>query len=406
MASSSERVAACPLWPYKQRSDQRGERVSAASPVRANPAPSLQPGEPAPLFAIRSSNSPRLALQTAAGRYLVLCFYGSAADPQSRAILDLLTTRHRARFDDTFAAFFGVSTDPADENEGRVQQRLPGFRYFWDFDGEISHLYGAGGGSRFTLVLDPLLRVVAKVPFVEPEAHERTVAAVLDGLSPRGEEAGQPIHAPVLILPRVFEPDFCRELIRRYEEQGGSESGYMIEQNGQTIGKIDHSFKRRQDFNFDNGAEFEPLRAAVRSRIGTRLAPEIKKAFSFDATRIERYLVACYDGEVGGHFRPHRDNTTAGTAHRRFAVTINLNAEEFEGGELRFPEFGDKTYRAPTGGAVVFSCSLLHEATPVTRGRRYACLPFLYDHAAAQIRQENRQYLSREIIDMRQSGAA
>ena len=86
-----------------------------------------------------------------------------------------------------------------------------------------------------------------------------------------------------------------------------------------------------------------------------------------------------------GHFRPHRDNTTKGTAHRRFAVTINLNADEYEGGDLCFPEFGPRTYRAATGGAVVFSCSLLHEARPVTLGKRYAFLPFLYDDEAANI---------------------
>ena len=72
---------------------------------------------------------------------------------------------------------------------------------------------------------------------------------------------------------------------------------------------------------------------------------------------------------------PHRDNTTRGTAHRRFAVTINLNDGPWEGGDLRFPEYGPQTYRAPTGGAVVFSCSLLHECTPVTRGERYCFLP-------------------------------
>jgi hypothetical protein len=42
---------------------------------------------------------------------------------------------------------------------------------------------------------------------------------------------------------------------------------------------------------------------------------------------------------------------------------------------------------------VVFSCSLLHEARPVTQGRRYACLPFLYDDEAAAIRQENQKFL-------------
>jgi len=75
--------------------------------------------------------------------------------------------------------------------------------------------------------------------------------------------------------------------------------------------------------------------------------------------------------------------------HRRFAVSINLNAEGVEGGDLRFPEFGSRTYRPPTGGAVVFCCALLHEATPVTRGRRYAFLPFLYDVDGQQIREAN-----------------
>jgi len=128
--------------------------------------------------------------------------------------------------------------------------------------------------------------------------------------------------------------------------------------------------------------------------------PAIARAFQFQATRMERYLVACYDAEQLGFFVAHRDNTTSGTAHRRFACTLNLNAEDYDGGELRFPEFGPRTYRAPTGGAVVFSCSLLHEATPVTRGRRFAFLPFLYDDAAAKVRAANAAAITGETIDM------
>jgi predicted 2-oxoglutarate/Fe(II)-dependent dioxygenase YbiX len=60
---------------------------------------------------------------------------------------------------------------------------------------------------------------------------------------------------------------------------------------------------------------------------------------------------------------------------------------------LSFPEFGNRRYQPPAGGALVFSCSLLHEVSPVTRGRRYAFLPFLYDEAAARVRQENLVFL-------------
>jgi predicted 2-oxoglutarate/Fe(II)-dependent dioxygenase YbiX len=44
-----------------------------------------------------------------------------------------------------------------------------------------------------------------------------------------------------------------------------------------------------------------------------------------------------------------------------------------------FPEYGDYRYKPATGAAVVFACSLLHEALPVTRGQRFALLSFLLD---------------------------
>jgi predicted 2-oxoglutarate/Fe(II)-dependent dioxygenase YbiX len=46
---------------------------------------------------------------------------------------------------------------------------------------------------------------------------------------------------------------------------------------------------------------------------------------------------------------------------------------------------------------VVFACALLHEATPVTKGKRYAFLPFLYDEAASKVREENNKYLDGSI---------
>ena len=120
-----------------------------------------------------------------------------------------------------------------------------------------------------------------------------------------------------------------------------------------------------------------PACGEMPARILRRLVPEIARALQFQATRIERYIVACYDAETGGYFQPHRDNTTKGTAHRRFAVSINLN-DAFEGGEIGFPEYGPKSFKLPTGTACVFSCSLLHEPMHVTKGRRFVLLAFLY----------------------------
>src|SRR5690606_3334937 len=141
------------------------------------------------------------------------------------------------------------------------------------------------------------------------------------------------IPAPVLIVPRVFEPAMCQALIDYYQREGGEPSGFMRDVDGRTVLIHDPQHKRRSDRMIEDAA----LRVACRDRIHHRLAPEIAKAFQFTATRIERYLVACYEAEDVGHFRAHRDNTTLGTAHRRFAVSLNLNTGDYQGGLLRFP---------------------------------------------------------------------
>ena len=50
---------------------------------------------------------------------------------------------------------------------------------------------------------------------------------------------------------------------------------------------------------------------------------------------------------------------------------------------MRFAEYGRQLYAPGIGGAVIFSCSLLHEALPVTSGRRFALFSFLCDEAGA-----------------------
>lgn len=346
-------------------------------------------GEPAPWFQARCTSNERFYFDTVAGRYVVLCFFASAGDGLSKAVVEALLDQHRSVFNDRQVCFFGVSVDPEDEKQARVGESLPGVRQFWDFDGQVSRLYGRLEGERYlraTVVLDERLRVYAVVPFGDPpQEHADKVVEILATAPALEPESEASVPAPILILPRVFEPALCQRLIAHYNEGGARDSGFMRDVEGKTVGLYDYGHKRRSDKTIEEGA----LRDLCMARIRDRVVPEVKKAFQFSATRLERHIVACYDGASGGHFRPHRDNTTKGTAHRRFAVSVVLNTGEFEGGQLRFPEFGRQTYSPPAGGAIVFSCSLLHEATPVTQGLRYCYLPFLYDEAAARAREGN-----------------
>ncbi|MEQ9639032.1 MAG: 2OG-Fe(II) oxygenase [Alphaproteobacteria bacterium] len=361
----------------------------------------FQPGDPAPWFVCAASNNPRFSFDTIAGRYVVMSFFGTTRAPAAATLLREVCGPLRPFFDDEKVCFFGITVDPDDRNSPSVYQLTPGIRHFWDFDCAVSRLYGALGPTGryegFTLVLDPALRVMSRLALADAEEHNRLLREALSALPPPSDHAGTELSAPVLIAPRVLEPDFCAELIAFYQAQGGQESGFMRQQDGQTVGIIDHNFKRRRDVYVEDAGR----REQIRNRIQARLLPLIERAFQYRVSHLERYLVACYDGAEQGFFRPHRDNTTAGTAHRRFACTINLNAGDYAGGGLRFPEFGPRVYVAPTGGAVVFSCSLLHEALPVTEGRRYALLPFFYDDRAAELRARNEHYLSGTTLDMR-----
>ncbi|WP_298395247.1 2OG-Fe(II) oxygenase [Sphingobium sp.] len=355
----------------------------------------LTPGDPVAPFHVRGLSNPRYAFGSAAGRYLVVTFLASSAAPGAQAFFRAMHATI-GPFDDDFACAFIVTNDPRDEQSGAFQERYPGLRIFLDFDRAMAERFGClkkaeDGASSISLtsfIIDPGLRVVRTIPITDMSRHHAEICAALETLSRPPADA----WAPVLSVPGILEPALCRDLIAYAQAQGLEESGFMNTDpaTGGTVLMVDHRHKKRTDCEIEN----EGLRGAVQARIHRRLVPQIARAFQFNATRIERHIICCYDADAGGYFRPHTDNSTAGTAHRRFAVSIGLNAEDYEGGDLRFPEFGQRTYRPATGGAIVFSCSLLHEALPVTRGRRFAVLPFLYDEAAARVRLDNARHLS------------
>ena len=373
--------------------------MASPAPAADKPPPATRPlgwGDYAPYFkAPALSGSPNYAFDTAAGRHILMLFYGTLAHEPARGALAAVAA-HRPLFDDEKACFFGVTVEPKDAEAGSIAQLLPGIRFFLDYDRRVSSLYGACPSPNeylpHWLLLDPALRVVGRYRLADAETAIADLQAAIAA-------APADLWAPVAMVPRILEPELCAELIDRYEKSGGEESGFMREVDGKTVLVTDPQHKQRRDHIIQD----PELQRALVARLNLRLSPALKRAFQFEPTRIERYLVACY--EPGhGHFRPHRDNTTKGTAHRKFAVTINLNADGYEGGDLRFPEFGSRTYRAPTGGAIVFSCSLLHEATPVTSGRRFCFLPFLYDEDGARIREENNPYLGEGLGEYRKDG--
>jgi predicted 2-oxoglutarate/Fe(II)-dependent dioxygenase YbiX len=342
----------------------------------------LTPGDPVPRFLARPLSQPQFDFSQAAGHHTVVSFLPATFSGIIDRIAELCS--HSGVFDGNFVnCFLVIPGSP----EGLPE--APGVHVLQDADGGVAKRFGldASQPRLVSFLLDPMLRVFRIVEVPDLALHLDEVVKVV---------AAQPRPtcrpgAPVLQIPRVFEPELCIELITLFKRSSQRDTGFMRgdDRTGKSQEIHDFGLKRRRDCVIED----QQLLTTVLDRVGRRLAPEIHKAFQFEVTRVERCIVACYDAAEGGHFRIHRDNTSKATAHRRFAVTINLNVDDYDGGDLAFPEFGTELWRPPTGGAAVFSCSLLHEVRPITRGTRYCFLPFLFDEEGEKIRLDNIKFV-------------
>ena len=242
---------------------------------------------------------------------------------------------------------------------------------FVDAEGKVHEAYGARDGQPVAIVLDPNLRVVAHVVV---DAVDTAAEAISEALTPPQEDDGVPAPrlAPVLFVPDALAPSWCDRLIERWTNEGSVETGVETIVDGERAEATDVRRKRRRDHTVTD----QQLLRQLTQHIGARVFPELQKAFAFQAGGFEGFKIGCYTAEDRGHFEAHRDNLSAGTAHRRFGLTLNLN-DDYDGGELRFPEYGPTRYRPAAGEALVFSGSHLHEVLPVERGQRFVLLSFL-----------------------------
>ena len=242
-------------------------------------------------------------------------------------------------------------------------------------NGEVSsYVAGTPRTTPSVFALDANLRLLARLrPDPGWVANLRQTLANAQPAATRDVASA----APVLFIPRVFPRDHCADLMAFFEEGGSTVSGVLHGSGDDVEIVADPATKIRREKVLQKSA----LLDRVEALIARRVLPEIDRAFQFRVTRYEGFKVVRYEASEGGHFAVHRDNDGPDTAHRRFALTINLNAERHRGGELRFPEFGTDRYQPPTGGAIVFSCHLAHGVMPVTAGSRYALISFFYSDA-------------------------
>jgi len=329
-------------------------------------------GDIAPKFNLSGTNNERVDLDdaTIAGRFILLLFSPSdvvAELARYAALAEALVTDGAL----VYAVVGGTPT-------AAVASTELSFPLLVDPGGTVSNAYGMNR-SESTLVgvvlapnhhvcgiCDNVATLTKDVPAIVQSAHGQW--------RPRAVEA----HPPVLTVPAIFGADDCKRLISTYRLQGNT----FVEPGHGDKGITDDYKMRVPEYGRHDRIDHWILNAEtnrlIDDRLQTRLFPEIHKAFQYRITRREHYRIGCYEGERGGDLNGHRDNTEPGVAHRRFAVSINLNTEAFSGGGIQFLEYGGQQYRPDSGAAIVFSSSLLHEILEVTEGRRYVLLAFLF----------------------------
>lgn len=344
--------------------------------MRAGPSSSrsLDVGDPAPVINAADEGGQIVCSRDdyITGRPILLAFCGTPGKPaalQELAALSVAAEEIAARG----AAIFAVTSQAAAANAAWREAHGIRFPVLAD-QGNIFATYGLQRGSPDSAFVAFLLDPAHRVMRIAKGAG--AAARMLEEL--RAIERPEPTvrlrtHPPVLVLPRVLGAADCDYLIqafhrsvRVWDSDGRTNAGFANEA-GDFVVRHHGQYGKLREFVVRD----PEVQRLLDSRLQRRVLPEMKKAFQTVPTGREGYRISCYDAAEGGSLRPHRDDSVPQIAHRRFTVTVNLNAGEYEGGELRFPEYGDQLYDVERGTAVAWSATLLHEVLPMRSGRRF-----------------------------------
>jgi len=342
------------------------------------PKQNLAVGDRAPNFVLPDHEGKfRMFYDQVSGRPMVLVFAGEFQPPilpPPLLAFEAKASGFEAEGVDIFCVSLGATA--------AVRASLPNMQLWSDPERKITEAYlsqlgfgGCGalnGGKVIGLLLDANQRLLKVMSSDTSDLAQGALKFYAGRPAPPAPQVRRST-APVLVIPNLLDPEMCAALMQHFETGKVEEGAVGSVLAGRELERIHHEKKKR----LDNKIEDPALLRILSNVIGRRLAPELGKAFNFQNFQFDRFVVCRYAADREDRFHTHRDNVSPETADRRFAMTLNLNGDEYEGGELVFPEYGEDRYKPGNGGAVLFSCSLLHEALPVTKGVRFALLTFL-----------------------------
>lgn len=318
-----------------------------------------------------------------AGKYLILIFVSQFDnDLVQQELAGFAAQTDKLQSLNAIPLIISASSDAAQNKSFKRKLRLE-LPILGDPSGAVHAAYGLHKGSTdprasvlCSVLLTPLGQIRSYLDASNTKGHAEQMVEQLQNAAVAAEAQWQPPHAPVLMIPKVLQPEECAALIQSVENN----STFAVDKNEwkEATGNVAvplYEYDRQDRMNLfirDQSAI-----SFIDERLATRVNPMIKKVFAFDVKQREELHIARYEGTRGGMHMGHRDNITPETSNRRFAISVSLS-DDYEGGEICFREFSSRGYRGPIGTATIFSSSLLHEVMETTKGVRHVLISHLY----------------------------
>lgn len=143
-------------------------------------------GDPVPRFSAQLITGGAFDLHVSAGRWVVLCFLGAPDNPKVDDEISALLRLKDILVED-HVIIRGIFTAPPADAAKYNALSSAGLSFVADYGGTISRCFGAFDMPR-TIVLDPMLRAIADIPWNYPQGHADTVINLVRGL-PSVEES-------------------------------------------------------------------------------------------------------------------------------------------------------------------------------------------------------------------------
>ena len=323
----------------------------------------LTTGDILPPFVMKDDSGAGREISIFAGRPLILCILPGAWDAYVQEFASLYV-ENMEKIQKTGTRLVFVAPIPSKEAaDFRKRNNIPQ-GVLADENLGLCRALGMAGlsaGTPFSICFDAGQRFVVAYNNRNAKNHIADViraAEHLQRLAAREPTVKPPLSAPCFIVPDVLTPENCRR-VTDYWEKGRKYAGAIERAPVQTVHRTDVDVR-----DIDFMTRLDVL-------LAKRLLPELRKVFSLDATRRDKYKVGLYDAADKGFASLHRETGTPSQAHRRVTVSISLG-EDYEGGWLLLPEYGPYAcFRGDAGSAMVYSSATMTAVTPVTRGRKF-----------------------------------